>query len=160
DERKVLERGDGHDDTARAEAGARLAEAAADLASAETGLQQMTEATATGEARRGALERQKRELAERRGRVQMRLSESVRQRTTVTASLDPPQAIEAAARELAEADDGAESRGAAAGAAAEVLHALQSAEAEAIEQARQAEHALARLKAEADALASVLSATD
>jgi chromosome segregation protein len=160
DERKVLERDDGHDDTARAEAGARLAEAAADLASAETGLQQMTEATATGEARRGALERQKRELAERRGRVQMRLSESVRQRTTVTASLDPPKAIEAAARELAEAGNGAESRGAAAGAAAEVLHALQSAEAEAIERARQAEHALARLKAEADALASVLSAAD
>ena len=74
--------------------------AAAELAAAEIGLQQMTEACATGEARRVALERRRSELAERRQRLRQRLDESEAQRRSLGDASVPQAAIEAAAAEL------------------------------------------------------------
>ena len=71
DERQALERAErGGRQPMRAEAAARV-DAAARRRSppAETGLQQMTEACAAGEARRAALDRQRRDLAERQSRL-------------------------------------------------------------------------------------------
>ncbi|HEX3537559.1 MAG TPA: chromosome segregation protein SMC [Stellaceae bacterium] len=156
DERHGLERGAGAEETARAEAEKRLAEAAADLAGAETGLQQMTEACASGDARRGALERQRRDLSERRGRLENRRADSERQRAAITERLDPSDAASEAARALAEAEADVEARRAAATASVQMLTAAQAGEVAALDRARSARHELDRLRAEAEALASIL----
>src|SRR2546423_551016 len=94
---------------ARAEAAAQLDAAATALAGAETGLQQMTEACATGEARRAALERQRRDLAERHGRLQARLADSEREREPLLAAMVTPAALaegDRAARTLSGAREG------------------------------------------------------
>jgi chromosome segregation protein len=157
DERGALERAGGAAETARAQAGARLAAAAVELATAETGLQQMTEACATGEARRGALERQRRDLAERQDRLRMRLAESENQREPLLRATVSPAAMADAGAAVAEAATGIDSARAAAEAAAETLRAGQQREALAADAAREAERVLGRLHAEAEALTRVLA---
>ena len=157
-ERQSLARDDGAENLARAESEKRLAEAAADLAGAEIGLQQMTEACAAGEARRGALERQRRELAERRSRLEARRADGERQHAALVERLDPPEAVAAAAQEQAEAEADLETRRTAAAGSAQALTAAQAGEAAALDRVRAARHELDRLRAEAEALASVLDA--
>src|SRR5437763_520795 len=88
---------------ARAEAAAQLDAATTALAAAETGLQQMTEACATGEAHRAALERQRRELAERHSRLQARLAHSKRERGPLVAAIVTPAALAEAAAAVSDA---------------------------------------------------------
>jgi chromosome segregation protein len=157
DERHALEHAGGAAETARAVAAARAEAAAADLESAETGLQQMTEACAAGEARRSALERQRRDLAARRSRLQARLAESERQRETMLRSIVSPAAMAdatAAVTEVLALIDNARTEAAAAG---ETLNARQRRETAAVDAARETDRALARLRAEAEALAKILA---
>jgi chromosome segregation protein len=157
DERGALERGESGDQKTREAANAALERAAAELAAAEIGLQQMTEACVTGEARRSGLERRRDELMERRRRLQHRLDESEAQHRTLGEAGVSQAAIDAAAARVAAAVAQAESDRAAAAAAVERMTALRADEARAIDAAREAERHLARLKAEAEALASVLA---
>jgi chromosome segregation protein len=157
EEQRALERSEAGDAKAREDATAALDRAAAELAAAEIGLQQMTEACATGEARRVALQRRRGELAERRQRLRQRLDEGDVQRRSLGEASVPPAAIEDAATELAAASAQAEADRGAAAAAAERLTEARADEATAIDAAREAERRLARLKAEAEALASILA---
>ncbi|HWD57159.1 MAG TPA: chromosome segregation protein SMC [Stellaceae bacterium] len=157
EERRALERAEAGDATARAAAATALERAAAELAAAEIGLQQMTEACVTGEARRGALERRRAELAERQRRLRQRLDENAAQRVALAAAEVPRAAIDAAAAAVAEAAAQIETARAEAAAVAERVTAARADETRTIDAAREAERALARLKAEADALASILA---
>ena len=157
DEARALERSESGDARAREVAAAALERAAAELAAAEIGLQQMTEACATGEARRAALERRRGELAEHGRRLRQRLDESETQRRSLGEASVPQAAIEAAVTELAVATAQVEADRIAAAAIAERLTAARADEAMAIDAAREAERRFARLKAEADALASILA---
>jgi len=157
EEQRGLERSESSDGKARDAAAAALERAAAELARAEIGLQQMTEACATGEARRVALERRRGELAERRQRLSLRLDESEAQRRSLGDASVPRTAIDEAAADVAAAAAQAEGDRATAHQAAEGLTEARGAETEAVDTAREAERHLARLKAEADALASILA---
>jgi len=138
---------------ARAEAAAQLDAATTALATAETGLQQTTEACATGEARRAALERQRRDLAERYSRLQARLADSERERGPLVAAMVTPAALAEAAAAVSDAAVRVEADRTSVAAAAETSFAAQEQEAAAIDRAHVAEGILARLKAEAEALA-------
>jgi chromosome segregation protein len=157
EERRALEHGDAGEDKSRTALAAELERAAAELAAAEIGLQQMTEAAATGEARRAALERRRAELAERQERLRRRLDENGVQRNALGESVVPESAIDEAAAKVAKATKAGEAARAAASDAAERLQAVRAEETGAVAAAREAERYLARLKAESDALASVLS---
>ncbi|HZK90832.1 MAG TPA: chromosome segregation protein SMC [Stellaceae bacterium] len=157
EERQALERAESGDGQVRHAAAGGLERAAAELAAAEIGLQQMTEACVTAEARRSGLERRRAELAERSARLRQRLDENAAQRRALGAAGVPAEALEAAAAEIAATAAQAEAGRAAAAAAAERLTAARAGEAAALDAAREAERRLARLKAEAEALASVLA---
>jgi chromosome segregation protein len=157
DERRGLEGSESGSGKAQAAAEAELARAAAELAAAEIGLQQMTEAAATGEARRISLQRRHVELTERHNQLKRRADENEQQRHALGASAVPEATLAEAAAEIARAADQAETARAAAVAAGERLQEARSGETAAIDTAREAERRLAKLKAEADALASVLS---
>src|SRR4029077_14037856 len=113
-------------------AAAQLDAAATALAAAETGLQQMTEACATGEARRAAFDRQRRDLARRHRRVQARLADSGRQRAPLLAAIITPAALAEAAAAVADATARVEADRAGVAAAAETLLTAQEREAAAI----------------------------
>ncbi len=157
DERHMLERSSGAAETARAAVAARAEAAAADLESAENGLQQMTEACAAGEARRTALERQRRDLADRRSRLHARLAEGEQQRESLLRTIVPPAAMAGGKAAVAEALALIDSARAAAAAASETLSACQQCETAAVDHAREADRGLARLRAEAEALAKILA---
>jgi len=157
DDARALERGDAGDATAREAAGAALERAAGELAAAEIGLQQMTEACVTGEARRTALQRRRGELAERCQRLRQRRDDGAAQRRSLGEASVPRAAIEAAAAAVATAAAGAESERGAAAATVERLTAARADEAAALDAARDGERVLARLRAEAEALASILA---
>jgi chromosome segregation protein len=156
EERGVLERAAEAEARQQAEAEARHRAATAELAAAETGLQQMTEAAATGEARRAALERQQQELADRRDRLRSRLAEAERLRQELIASLVSPDTLERAAQAVAAAAAEAETGRAGADSCRVILAACQDRETQATDLAREADRALARLKAEAEALEKIL----
>ena len=145
-------------EAARAEAAAQLDAAATALAAAETGLQQMTEACATGEARRAALDRQRRDLAERHTRLQARLADSEREREPLLAAMVTPAALAEAAAVVSDAAARVEADRINVVSAAETTLAAQQREAAAVDRAREAEGVLARLEAEAEALARMLTA--
>ncbi len=157
DERGVLERAGGAAEGARRAAAARVSAAVADLASAETGLQQMTEACAAGEARRTALERQRRDLAERQSRLRARLDESEKQRDPLLRAIVSPAAMADAGAAVAEAAAQIDSARTAAAASAETLGARQQRENAAVDAAREADRGLARRRAEAEALGRILT---
>ncbi len=156
-ERLALERAAGAADAARAAAAVRVTVATAELEKAETGLQQMTEACASGDARRTALERQRRDLADRHSRLRTRLAESEQQRETLTRTIVSPAAIAEAGAAVAEASVQIDSGRAAAAAASATLSTCQQRETTAVDAAREADRALARLRAEAEALAKILA---
>jgi chromosome segregation protein len=157
DERRALEHSGIAAETARAATSARAAAAASDLESAETGLQQMTEACAAGEARRSALERQRRDLAERRSRLAARLAEGEQQKAALARTIVSPAAMAEANAAVAEALALIDSTRAAAAAASEILSVRQQSETAAVDSAREADRLLAHLKAEAEALAKILA---
>jgi chromosome segregation protein len=157
DEKRGLEHSGAGNDKAHAAATAEVQRAAAELATAEIGLQQMTEAAATGEARRVSLERRRTELAERQSQLKRRIEENEAQRGALGASAVPQAALADAGAAIAQAAAEAETARAAASATAERLQAARAAETAAVDAAREAERKLARLKAEADALASILA---
>src|SRR5437764_10228704 len=128
---------------ARAAAAAQLDAAATALAAAETGLQQMTEACATGEARRAARERQRSDLAERCRRLQARLADSKGQRQPLLGAMVSPAVAAEAAAAVGEFTSQAEASRAAAGLAAETLSAAQERETTAVDRLREADHILA-----------------
>jgi chromosome segregation protein len=160
EERQALQRAAEAEARQRAETQTRHGAAAAELAAAETGLQQMTEACATGEARRAALERQRRDLGERENRLATRRAESQQQRDALSGALVPPEAIGQASATVAEAAAGIEMARAGAAGQGERLAACQSRETETGDTARDADRALARLKAEAEALETLLAPAD
>jgi chromosome segregation protein len=157
EEQRALDRGDTGDDTAHAAAQAELGRATAELAAAEIGLQQMTEACVTGEARRAGFERQRADLVARQARLRQQLDDIATQRRALASSAAPDRAAQQAAAKVAQAAAQVEAERAAAVAASEHLTAARAAEARAVDAAREAERALARLKAEADALDAVLA---
>ena len=159
EEHRGLERGEAGDAEARNAAAAALERAAAELAAAEIGLQQMTEACVTGEARRVALERRRGELTERQKRLGRQLDENAEQRRALEAATVPQATLDAAAAQIVAAAAEVETVRAAAATAVDRLAAARAAETQALDAAREAERHLARLKAEADALASVLSSS-
>jgi chromosome segregation protein len=158
DEGRRLEADGAAGETERARAMAAVAAASADLATAEAGLQQMTEACAAGEARRGALDRQRRDLADRRVRLAARLADSQRQREPLLGAIVSPDAIAAAGAVVAAVADEVETARAAANAADAALRECQRREARAVDAAREAERVLGGLRAEAEALTRVLQA--
>ncbi|HTV88962.1 MAG TPA: chromosome segregation protein SMC [Stellaceae bacterium] len=160
DERAELEAAGAASERQRAEAVRQLNDAAAAHAAAETGLQQMTEACAAGEARRAMLDRQVRDLAERRRRVAARLTDGERQRVPALAAIVPPEAIAAAAAGTADAAGAIEAAQAAAATAGDTLAACQTCEAMTIDAAHATERALARLRAEVEALTQLLGPAD
>jgi chromosome segregation protein len=157
DERQALERAGSMAQSARAQAAERVQAAAAALATADAGLQQMTEACAAGEARRGALDRQRRDLAERQSRLRARLGEAEKQREPLRAAIVPPTALAEAGAAVATAAAAIDDARAAAASAAETLTACQQRETLTADAARDSERILARLKAEAEALTRVLT---
>jgi len=156
-ERRGLELRIAAAETARAEAAAQLDAAAAALADAETRLQQRIEACATDEARRAALERQHRELTARHTQLQARLADNDRQREPLVAALVAPAARAEAAAAVANAASDVEAYRVSVRAAAEALLSAQQREGAAIDRAREAQSILARLQAEADALARMVA---
>jgi len=157
DEKHGLERGDSGNGKAHAAAAVELERAAAEMAAAEIGLQQMTEAAATGEARRSGLERRRTELAERQSQLKRWLDENEAQRRVLNTAVVPEATLAEAEAKIAQAVTTAEAARAAATVAAERLQAVRADEATAIDRAREAERRLGRLKAEADALASLVA---
>ena len=156
DERRLLQHAEDTAAAARRDAAARADSAARELAVAETGLLQMTEACATGEARRAALERQRRDVAERRARLRARLAESEQQRAALHRTLVPPTAMAEAEAAVVAAAEAVEQARAGVSEATERLARRQQDEAGAADAARAAASTLARLQAEAEALARVL----
>ncbi|MBV9152538.1 MAG: AAA family ATPase, partial [Alphaproteobacteria bacterium] len=156
EERRELEAGIEAAEGARADAARQFDIAAAALTAAETGLQQIIEAAATGEARRAALDRQHRELNERHNRLRARLADAERERAPLLANVIAPTILTEAAAAVANAAARVESDRATLAAAAETLHSAQEREASAVDRAREADGVLARLKAEAEALTRVL----
>ena len=133
DEQRALERSQSNDVTVREAAAAALERAAAELAAAEIGLQQMTEACVTGEARRGGLERRRSELAERQRRLRQRLDENAAQRRTLAEASVPQAAIDAAAAQIVAAAAEVETDRIAATTAAERLTAARADETKAVD---------------------------
>jgi chromosome segregation protein len=157
EENRGLERGDSGSDKARATAAAELQRAAAELAAAEIGLQQMTEAAATGEARRAGLARRRAELAERQIQLKRRIDDNEQQQQALGESVVPAAMLAKAGAAIGEAAVRAEAARAAASTAAEQLQTARAEEAAALDIAREFERRLARLEAEAEALASILA---
>lgn len=157
EERTALQAAAAAEQGARVQAVAAVETAAGDLSVAETGLQQMTEASAAGDAKRAAAERQRREAGERHARLQARLAEAEKQRQALLGSVIAPEAVAEAGAAVGHAVAAVERARAATTAAAEALSQAQQRDAAAGDAAREAERVLARLRAEADALTRVLT---
>jgi chromosome segregation protein len=157
EERRALERAGAGTENEHRAATARAAADAHDLAAAENRLQQATEASAAGEARRTMLGRQHRDLFERRAQLESRLTDGERQRETLLAATVSPEAIAAASAAVTHAAAEAEKARIAVANAAETLIVSQRHEAAALERARDADRVLAPLEAEETALNRILA---
>jgi chromosome segregation protein len=160
EERRLLEAQAAAAAATEPQAAAGLVAAVAALEIAEAGLQQMTEARAAAAARRGAFERQCRDLAERRARLEARLADQIRQRDSLLAALVAPAAATEAAAAVSNGAAEVEAGRAASAAAGEALIAVQKHDAAAVDRAREADRVVSRLAAEAEALASLQEAPD
>ncbi|HEY3910050.1 MAG TPA: chromosome segregation protein SMC [Stellaceae bacterium] len=134
----------------------RLTDAAARLAEAEAELQRATEAAAVAAARRAALDRRRRELADRRTRLEGQLADAGRQRASLLTSAVSEAAVTAAGAALAEAEAETDSRRAALENARRELEAGRQREGSAHDVQRRAASRLARIEAEAEALDKLL----
>ena len=157
EERRMLGRTEAEDSPAREQATARLREATTRLVETEAALQRATEGAAAAEARRAALERRQRELADRGARLEARRTEAERQRATLAAALVPPEAVAAAMTALGEAERSVEYCHTPVEAGQNEIAARLAEEEAALDAARQVETQLARFKAEADGLRTLLA---
>jgi chromosome segregation protein len=156
-ERDTLARAEAEDGPAREQTAARWRDQQIFLAEAEAALQRQTEAVAAAEAHLAGLERRRAELAERRARLQARRDEAERQCATIAAGLVAPVALTAAAAELQQAERRAEGCRAWLDARESAIATSLANEQAALDAAREAETRLARLRAEADGLRSLLA---
>ncbi|MBV8131151.1 MAG: AAA family ATPase, partial [Alphaproteobacteria bacterium] len=134
-----------------------LRKATTRLAEAEMELQRATETAASAEARRAALEQRQRELAGRRFRLETRRAEAEQERLALAAVAIPAEVITAAASSLAEAEQQVEECRAAVVAAEHEMIGRLAEEHAALEAQRRIEARLTRLRAEAEALAALLT---
>jgi chromosome segregation protein len=156
-ERQELERAEAESGPAREAVAARLRDEGAGLAEAEAALQRMTEAAAAAEARRAGLERRQAELAERHARLAARRAEAERQCATLTAALVTPEAMSAAADMLSQAAWRVEQCRATVEASEAAIADRLVNEQAALDATRQIDTRLARLKAEAEGLKTLIA---
>ena len=155
-ERKMLVRVEGESGPAHEKAVERVREEGARLAEAEAALQHQTEGVATAEARCATLVRRQSELAERRTRLEERRAEAERRHGSLAAAVVAPEVLTAAATALGEAERQVElSRVKIEAGEHEVASRLANEQA-ALDEQRQMEMQLARLKAEAEGLRTLL----
>jgi chromosome segregation protein len=140
----------------RADAAGHQRERAAELAAADAALQQATEAAADAAARRAGLERRRQEIAERLARIAARRAEGDQQQAAARTAMVRPAALGAAATTVAEAAQRVEECRTAVEAGEHDI-AARLARNEVVRQAARAiEMELARLQAEAEALAALV----
>ncbi len=157
EERVAIAVADDEEGPAREAAAERLREAAAALADAEGVLQSATETAANAEARRTALERRMRELADRRARIEARRAEAERQREALAAVVVPATAMTAASAALADAERRVEDYRARVAAGEEDMSRLVAEEQIASAAEHRIEARLTRLRAESEAIAALLA---
>ena len=137
-------------------ANARLREERARLAEAEATLQRETEADATANARRAALERRRAELSERLARLEARRVQADREHANLAVALVSTEAVTAAAAVVTEAERRVgRCRNVLAAAEDEAAKCAANEEG-ALDVAREVETRLARLRAEAEGLRALL----
>ncbi len=157
EERDTLAGEDAESAAASAAAETRLRETAQRLGDAETALQSATETVAATQAQRGELERRTRDLAERSRRLQARLAEAERQHSALAAAVVPPSATAAALAAVGDGEEAADRARRMVEAAHGELLARQRREADVLDASRRIAAALARLEAEAQALAALIT---
>ncbi|HEY2541336.1 MAG TPA: AAA family ATPase, partial [Stellaceae bacterium] len=135
---------------------ARLRVAAQRLGEAETALQRATETVAAAQAQRVELDRRGRDLGERRRRLEGRLAEADRQHSALAAAVVSPAASAAALAAVGEGEEAVDRARRTVEAAHSELSARQQQETDALERSRRTAAALARLEAEAQALAALM----
>ena len=153
----LIARADAQVDPAREVANDCVRQATARLAEAEMALQRATETAASVEARRAALERRQHELADRHSRLETRRVAAERERGALAAAMIPAEAITAAVTALAEAERRVEECRAAVVAGEHEMTSRLAEEHTALEAQRQIEARVTRVKAEAEALATLLA---
>ena len=156
-EREALAQAEAESRPAREAAAVRVQKEGARLAEAEAALQGETEAAAASDACRTAIERRRRELADRRARLEARRGEAEQQRASLTTALVPFDAVGAAAGAVAEAERQAEHCRALVASGESEIAARLATEQTALDAARRAEACLARLTAEAEVLRALLA---
>jgi chromosome segregation protein len=157
EERDTLAGEDAESAAARVAAETQLRETAQRLGDAETALQSATETVAAAQAQRGELERRTRDLAERGHRLQARLVEAERQHSALAAAVVPPAATAAARVAVGDGEEAVDRARRTVEAAHGELPERQRREAGALETWRRTAAALARLEAEAQALAALIT---
>jgi chromosome segregation protein len=156
DERDSIDRAEQESGSAGERTAARVRDEAARLAEAEALLQRETEAAATAAARRAALDRRQKEVADRRARLEARRAEAERQRASLAAALVAPEAAAAAATALSEAERQVGQIGTVVEACeGEIADRLANEQAT-LHAVREVETQLARLRAEAEGLQRLL----
>jgi chromosome segregation protein len=158
EEGRKLSHTEAEDGPSRELAAGRLGEEVARLAEAEAVLQRETEEAAAAEARRAALDRRQRELADRGDRLRARHMEAERQRAALAAALVDPEAMSAATIAVASAERGVEQCRAMIEAGEHEMRKRLIDEEAAVEAAREVETRLARLEAESEGLRKLLIA--
>jgi len=157
EEGRLIAQADVEDDPARDVANDCLREATSRLAEAEMALHGATETSAAAEARRAALERRRLDLTERRSRLETRRAEAEREHAALAAAAIPSEAITAAAISLAETERRVEGCRAAVVDAERELASRVAEEHTSLDAERRIEARLTRLKAEAEALGTLLT---
>jgi chromosome segregation protein len=157
EERAALASAGADAETERRAAAARAETAAGDRAAAETRLQRATEAAAVAKAHHDMLEKQNRDLLQRRDRLASRLADAERQRAALLAAIVPAEVRAAAHASVARAGADADAARCAFASATDRLSAAKLRETAALARALDAERGLASLEAEATALRRVLA---
>ena len=158
DEGLAIARADAKEGPEREVANDCLREATSRLAEAATALQRATETVASAEARRTALDRRHRELADRRSRLEARRAAAEREHEAAAAALLAPETAAAATATTGEAEQRVEECRAGVAAGEHQLAIRLAEEQTALEAQRRMEARLTRLEVEAEALAALLAA--
>jgi chromosome segregation protein len=156
DERDSIDRAEQESGSVGERMATRVRDEAARLAEAEALLQRETEIAATAVARRAALDRRQKELADRRARLEARRAEAERQRASLAAAVVAPEVATAAATALGEAEQQVAQIGSVVEACeGEIADRLANEQAT-LDAVREVETQLARLRAEAEGLRRLL----
>ena len=156
DERDSIDRAEQESGSVGERTVARVRDEAARLAAAEALLQRETEAAAAATARRAALDRRQKELADRRARLEARHAEAERQRASLAAALVAPEAATAAATALGEVERQVAQIGSVVEACEREIADRLANEQATLDAVREVETKLARLRAEAEGLRRLL----